>query len=96
MSDKDVIIKSMTLKQSLLVWLQDIFLPESSLQAWQQHVTHDSTTPPPGQLTELKTAGITGAFTVCFNVVDALSYKLESGFIQFHCESKQDRAQEQV
>lgn len=65
--------------------------PESSVQAWHRHVTYDSTAPPSGQLRELKGAGTAGAFTVRFNVVDALSYKLESGFVQFHCESKQDK-----
>lgn len=30
-------------------------------------------------------------FTVCFNVVDALSHKLEPDFIQFHCEGKQKK-----
>lgn len=30
-----------------------------------------------------KTAGMN--FTFCFDVVDALSHKLESGLVQFHC-----------
>lgn len=42
--------------------------------------------PPSGKPTEPQTDGVNGwgAFTFCFNAVDAFLHKLESNFIQFH------------